>query len=132
MSAETPKLDKDQLEAKLKELTEEISDDLSHLDSTQRKELLSGFVTELFLKMAKQDQQEVRRQKQAEGIAAAKERGVRFGPSRKPLPKGFEKYYRAWQEGEMTASQAAATCGMTRASFYRAIDRMKEIEDCPV
>ena len=82
--------------------------------------------------MAKQDQQAVRRQKQAEGIAAAKARGVRFGPSRKPLPENFSENYRAWQSGEMTLTQAAETCGMTRASFYRAVDRMKQLEGCSV
>ncbi len=120
-----------QIQAKLKELAEEISSDLSRLESAQGKELLSDFVSELFLSMAKQDQQAVRRQKQAEGIAAAKARGVRFGPSRKPLPENFAACYEAWQRGQMTLTQAAETCGITRSAFYRAIDRMKELNSCP-
>ncbi|MEY8233301.1 hypothetical protein AALA82_17010 [Oscillospiraceae bacterium 50-16] len=123
-------LDRGQVQEKLKLLAEEITEDLSRLESAQSKELLSDFVSELFLSMAKQDQQAVRRQKQAEGIAAAKARGVRFGPSRKPLPENFSQYYRAWQSGKMTLTQAAETCGMTRASFYRAVDRMKQLEGC--
>ena len=106
-------LDRGQVQEKLRLLAEEIMEDLSRLESAQSKELLSDFVSELFLSMAKQDQQAVRRQKQAEGIAAAKARGVRFG-----------------QSGEMTLTQAAETCGMTRASFYRAVDRMKQLEGC--
>ena len=123
-------LDRGQVQEKLRLLAEEITEDLSRLESAQSKELLSDFVSELFLSMAKQDQQAVRRQKQAEGIAAAKARGVRFGPSRKPLPENFSENYRAWQSGEMTLAQAAETCGMTRASFYRAVDRMKQLEGC--
>ena len=84
-------LDRGQVQEKLRLLAEEITEDLSRLESAQSKELLSDFVSELFLSMAKQDQQAVRRQKQAEGIAAAKARGVRFGPSRKPLPENFSE-----------------------------------------
>ena len=124
-------LDRGQVQEKLRLLAEEITEDLSRLESAQSKELLSDFVSELFLSMAKQDQQAVRRQKQAEGIAAAKARGVRFGPSRKPLPENFAACYEAWQRGQMTLTQAAETCGMTRSAFYRAIDRMKELNSCP-
>ena len=115
-----------QIQAKLKELAEEISSDLSRLESAQGKELLSDFVSELFLSMAKQDQQAVRRQKQAEGIAAAKARGVRFGASRKPLPENFDDCYTAWREGEMSLTQAAEACGMVKTSFRRAIDRREQ------
>ena len=83
---------KEQIQAKLKALAEEISTNLSQLEGLQRKEVLSDFVSDLFLSVAKQDQQEVRRQRQADGIAAAKARGVRFGPSRKPLPEDFDEY----------------------------------------
>ena len=124
-------LDRGQVQEKLRLLAEEITEDLSRLESAQSKELLSDFVSELFLSMAKQDQQAVRRQKQAEGIAAAKARGVRFGPSRKPLPENFAACYEAWQRGQMTLTQAAETCGITRSAFYRAIDRMKELNSCP-
>ena len=123
-------VDKQEMQARLKELAEEISQSLARLEGGQGKELLSDFVSDLFLSMARQDQQEFRRQKQAEGIAAAKARGVRFGPSRKPLPENFSEYYQAWRNGKMTLTQAAETCGMTRASFYRAIDRMKQMEEC--
>lgn len=117
---------KEQLQAKLKTLAEEVSADLSQLDGVQRKEVLSDFVSDLFLHMVEQDQREVRRQKQAEGIAAAKARGVRFGTSRKPLPENFLTCYEEWQGGGVTLSQAAKSCGMTRTTFTRAVKRMKE------
>ena len=113
------KLDRGQVQEKLRLLAEEITEDLSRLESAQSKELLSDFVSELFLSMAKQDQQAVRRQKQAEGIAAAKARGVRFGPSRKPLPENFAQVYRRWVAKEISAEEAAKVCNLTTATFYR-------------
>ena len=108
-----------QIQAKLKELAEEISSDLSRLESAQGKELLSDFVSELFLSMAKQDQQAVRRQKQAEGIAAAKERGVRFGRPVLELPEDFEIWFARWRGGEITGKQMAEHCSMEISVLYR-------------
>ena len=61
------------------------------------------------------------RQLQAEGIAAAKARGVRFGRPPKPLPAGFAGAYRQWRAGHITGTQAAKECGMPLATFrYKA------------
>lgn len=117
---------KEQVQARLKALAEEIAINLSQLEGLQRKEVLSDFVSDLFLSVAKQDQQEVRRRRQVDGIAAAKAQGVRFGPSRKPLPEDFDEYYEAWRDGRMTLSQAAQACGMMRTTFMRTIERRKE------
>lgn len=120
------KVSRDSLESKLKDLAEEISTSLAQLDSSQSRELLSNFVSELFFNMAKQSQREIRHQKQAEGIAAAKARGVRFGVTRKPLPDNFSECYEAWQSGRMTQTQAAESCGISRATFRRAANRRKQ------
>ena len=130
MSAVVPRSDRAQLKARLDELVEEISADLAQVESAQRKELLSDFVSDLFLSMAKQDQQDLRRQKQAEGIAAAKAKGVHFGRSAKPLPDNFDACYEAWLNGQLTQAQAAERCGISRTAFYRAVNRMKEAEGC--
>ena len=58
------------------------------------KELLGGFVSDLFLVVAEQRRRAERRQKQAEGIAAAKARGVRFGRPAIPCPDNFGEVYR--------------------------------------
>ena len=61
------------------------------------------------------------RQRQAEGIAAAKARGKRFGRSPKPLPPDFDIYYKRWKNGEITGTDAAKACQMPLSSFrYRA------------
>ena len=61
------------------------------------------------------------RQRQAEGIAAAKARGVKFGRPAAPLPANFPEVYLRWSAGELTNEKAAMECGMPTASFrYRA------------
>ena len=61
------------------------------------------------------------RQRQAEGIAAAKARGVRFGRPPKPLPENFHHPYQQWKNGKITGTAAAKLCGMPLSTFrYRA------------
>ena len=100
----------DEMRDRLSALAREIACGLSELEPDSSKELLGGFVSELFLSLAEQSRQEERRRKQARGIAAAKARGVRFGRPAPPLPEGFGELHRAWREGEMTLQQASAAC----------------------
>jgi len=58
-------------------------------------------------------------QRQAEGIAAAKARGVRFGRPINSTPEGFEEVVRRWQRKEIPLSQALAVSGMSKTTFYR-------------
>ena len=61
------------------------------------------------------------RQRQAEGIAAAKSKGVRFGRPPSPLPENFHSVYQKWRSGKMTGTDAAKACGMPLSTFrYRA------------
>lgn len=66
------------------------------------------------------------KQRQAEGIAVAKEKGVKFGNTRKKVPKEFEEYYERWKKGEMTVREAAECLNMSHATFY---GRCKELEE---
>ena len=62
------------------------------------------------------------RQRQAEGIAAAKAKGVRFGRPPRPLPDNFHRCYQRWKQGEITGTAAVKKCGMPLATFrYRAV-----------
>lgn len=119
-------MDKEQMQVKLKELAAEISSDLSVLETEQSKELLSGFVSDLFLAAARHEQQQERRQKQAEGIAAAKARRIRFGRSAKPVPENFEQLYQAWRGGELSLQKAADACGLSRATFCSMATRREQ------
>jgi DNA invertase Pin-like site-specific DNA recombinase len=61
------------------------------------------------------------RQRQAEGIAAAKAKGVRFGRPPASLPENFHVIYQQWKNGKITGLQAAKACDMPMSSFrYRA------------
>ena len=61
------------------------------------------------------------RQRQAEGIAAAKARGVCFGRPPAPLPENFHHLYQQWENGKITGTAAAKACGMLLSTFrYRA------------
>lgn len=103
----------------LRELARKVVSEISELDGSQSKELLGVFVSEMFLYVAEQERREVRRQRQAEGIAAAKARGVRFGPERLTLPPGFEAAVQLWSEGAISANNAAKELGMSRDRFLR-------------
>lgn len=68
------------------------------------------------------------KQRQAEGIQAAKERGVRFGRPAKPLPENFGEVYERWSSGEIIGKRAAALCDMPLSTFYKRVSQFK-IED---
>ena len=59
------------------------------------------------------------KQRQAEGIAAAKLKGVKFGCQKKELPEEFEKYYRMWDDGKISLRKAARALQMSYSTFYR-------------
>lgn len=58
------------------------------------------------------------RQRQAEGIAATKARGVKFGRPPKPLPDNFYEVYKAWKNKKLTQKEAAKACNMAETTFY--------------
>ena len=64
-------------------------------------------------------------QRQAEGIAAAKARGVKFGRPSKPLPDNFYEVYKAWKNKKITQKEAAKACNMAETTFY---DKARKFE----
>ena len=68
------------------------------------------------------------RQRQAEGIAAAKARGVRFGPDRIPMPEDFEELALDWWYGRVSAVQAGKALGISRFTFTRRAEEWCEAE----
>ena len=98
--------------------------DMPILDTRRGKDLLGTFISDLVLQLlsfvAENERVNIR-QRQAEGIAAAKIRGVRFGRPPAPLPEGFHSAYQSWKQGSMTCTAAAKACGMPLSTFrYRA------------
>lgn len=95
--------------------------DMPILDTRQDKGLLGTLISDLVLALlsyVSENEREEIRQRQAEGIAAAKERGVRFGRPSIPVPDDFEDICRRWRTGEMTMKKAAEVCGLKPQTFY--------------
>ena len=115
----------EEIQVHLRELSKEVISNLSLLGPVQSRALLDSFVSELLMSVAKQEHREKRRQRQAEGIAAAKANGVHFGPLRRALPDGFEELRQAWRGGQMTLRAAAAACGIPKTTFREAALRVE-------
>jgi len=102
--------------------------DMPLLDTRRGKDLMGTFLADIVLQVlsfvAENERSNIR-QRQAEGIAAAKARGVRFGRPEKAPPEHFAATVRDWKAGRLTASQAAARCGMSESTFYRRLREMK-------
>ena len=95
--------------------------DMPILDTRREKNLLGTFISDLVLALLSYVAENERaniRQRQAEGIAAAKARGVHFGRRPNPLPENFYDVYQQWKMKKMTVSQAAKQCGMPQTTFF--------------
>ena len=98
--------------------------DMPLLDTRRGKDLMGTFLSDIVLQVlsfvAENERVNIR-QRQAEGIAAAKARGVRFGRPPMPLPENFHESYHLWKSGEITGTEAAKACQMPFSTFrYRA------------
>ena len=98
--------------------------DMPLLDTRRGKDLMGTFLSDIVLQVlgfVGDLDRAYSRQRQAEGIAAAKARGVRFGRPPKPLPENFHEIYQQWKNGKITGLEAAKACGMPMSTFrYRA------------
>ena len=106
--------------------------DMPLLDTRRDKNLLGTFIADLVLQVLSfvaQTERENIRKRQAEGIAAAKLRGVKFGHAPKPLPKNFGEVYELWELGKITVSEAARRTDMSRTTFRRRVKSYAK--ECP-
>ena len=97
--------------------------DMPLLDTRKKKEDLTGtFIADLVLQIlcyVAQVERENIRQRQAEGIAAAKARGVKFGRERKPIPEEFYDLWKKFCRREITAREAARKLGVVHSTFLK-------------
>ncbi|MCX4372646.1 recombinase family protein [uncultured Oscillibacter sp.] len=98
--------------------------DMPLLDTRSGKDLMGTFIADLVLQIlsfvAESERTNIRR-RQAEGIEAARARGVRFGRPPRPLPENYQNVYQRWRIGAITGVAAARECGMPLSTFrYRA------------
>lgn len=97
------------------------------LDTRRGKDLMGTFLSDIVLQVlsfvAENERSNIR-QRQAEGIAAAKARGVRFGRPKKKLPDNFNYLVQSWEKKQLPLSRILEICEMSETTFYR---RIKEV-----
>lgn len=102
--------------------------DMPLLDTRRGKDLVGTFLSDIVLQVlsfvAENERKNIR-ERQREGIEAAKLRGVRFGRPEKPLTENFEEVCGRWLAKEISGKEAARQCGMPSTSFYRKAEKWK-------
>lgn len=96
--------------------------DMPLLDTRQGKDLMGTFIADLVLQIlsfAAQNERENIKKRQADGIAAAKTRGVKFGRPDISAPYDFADIVNRWKKGTITLKNVLKICGMSRSTFYR-------------
>lgn len=98
--------------------------DMPLLDTRQGKDLLGTFISDIVLQLlsfvAENERLNIK-QRQAEGIAIAKAKGVRFGRPPKPLPENFQEIFNKWKDKKLSSVVAANKCNMPISTFlYKA------------
>lgn len=96
--------------------------DMPLLDTRRGKDLMGTFLSDIVLQVlsfAAENERTNIRQRQAEGIAAAKARGARFGRPQINMPEYFGKTVRSWERKEITVEEAVRRCGVSESTFYR-------------
>ena len=95
--------------------------DMPLLDTRREKNLLGTFISDVVLALLSYVAENERtniKQRQAEGIAAAKARGVKFGRPPLPIPENFYQMHKDWRAGKITIEAAAKACNMCPKTFY--------------
>ena len=95
--------------------------DMPLLDTRRDKDLIGTLIADIVLQVLSfvaQNERENIRKRQAEGIAAAKARGVKFGRKKTTLPPDFLQAYALWQDKRISLAEAARRCGISRSGFY--------------
>ena len=96
--------------------------DMPLLDTRRDKDLMGTFVSDIVLQILSfvaQNERENIKKRQAQGIAAAKARGVKFGRPECSIPENFSDIVQQWEHGKLLFKQAVCMCNMSEATFYR-------------
>ena len=105
--------------------------DMPLLDTRRGKDLMGTFLSDIVLQVLSfvaESERDSIRQRQAEGLAAAKARGVRFGRPPKPLPPNFHQVHRDWRGKKVTLQEAANACAMPVSTFYVKAVNLETVE----
>ena len=102
--------------------------DMPLLDTRNGKDLLGSFIADLVLQIlsfAAQNERENIKKRQAQGIAAARLRGVHLGRPEVPLPDNFPAIVEDWEQKLISFSEALRLCGLSEATFYRRLRALR-------
>ena len=102
--------------------------DMPLLDTRQGKDLMGTFIADLVLQILSfvaQNEREKIRERQTQGIAAAKARGVRFGRPEKRPPENFPELVRQWEKKQISLEELLRQCDLSEATFYRRLREMR-------
>ncbi len=95
--------------------------DMPLLDTRRGKDLLGTFLSDVVLQLLSfvaENERQYIRQRQAEGILAARQRGIQFGRPKIPLPDNFQSVCIRWRNKELSMREAARQCGLAESTFY--------------
>lgn len=103
--------------------------DMPLLDTRNGKDLMGTFIADLVLQILSfvaQSERENIHSRQAQGIAEAKRRGVKFGRPELPFPEDFGAIVRKWEKKQIPTADVLRLCKMSRATYYRKVRDYKE------
>ena len=106
--------------------------DMPLLDTRTHKNLIGTFIADLVLQVLSfvaQNERETIRKRQAEGIKAAKLRGVRFGRPPKETPENFGELVRKWERGRLAIGEVLELCDMKTTTFYKHLEKHRIISE---
>lgn len=99
------------------------------LDTRRGKDLMGTFLSDIVLALLSyisENERENIRQRQAEGIAVAKAKGIRFGPTPLPIPDNFHEIYQEWKLKKIKPDIAAKQCNMAKSTFYNKVHQYEK------
>ena len=102
------------------------------LDTRRGKDLMGTFLSDVVLQVLSfvaENERESIRNRQKEGIEAAKARGVRFGRPAIPLPDNIAQIYEMWINKEISTTDAAMRCGFSKSKFYYTVRKYRQNND---
>ena len=106
--------------------------DMPLLDTRNGKDLMGTFIADLVLQILSfvaQSERENIKKRQAEGIAAAKAKGVKFGRPEKDIPDDFGKIIKAWEQKRLPFTEVLKLCNMSEATFYRRLREYRLVKE---
>ena len=105
--------------------------DMPLLDTRHEKNLIGTLISDIVLQLLSfvaQSERENIRQRQAEGIAAAKMRGVRFGRPPKEPPANFGDLVRQWERKQISVDKILDLCNMKKTAFYKRLSEYRFLQ----